>query len=255
MFIDTHCHLDHSQFDPDLTSVIEKARQEGISRIILIATGIDSIEKCLKIKRSFPNFVYLCAGFDPFSVSHFQPSHLLVLEKLIQEIQIQAIGEIGLDYHYEKHTKDLQRGIFRQQLLLAKQYNLPVVIHNRDAHQDIIQILNEIKVSHVILHCFSGNLAFAQEMMGLGYYLSFAGNVTFKNSPLSALLPQISLDRLLIETDSPFLAPVPERGKRNEPAFLKFTAEFIAQRLNLSIPEFSKILWGNTKQAFQLKDL
>lgn len=233
--IDSHCHLDDKQFDPDRNEVIARAREAGVERMMAIGTGNGppDLEAALRLARQH-SFIYATVGVHPHDAAKATPETFAAMEALASEATAQtkllAIGEIGLDYHYDFSPRDVQRDVFIEQLKLARRAAKPIVIHTREAWDDTLLLLREHWSGSGIMHCFSGGPAEARQALDLGFYLSFGGVLTFPKAEAlreaARLAPE---DRLLIETDAPYLAPVPKRGKRNEPAFMVETARRLAE--------------------------
>ena len=233
--VDSHCHLDDKQFDPDRDEVIERARQAGVERMMAIGTGSGppDLEAALRLARQYA-FIYATVGVHPHDASKATPETFAAMEALAAEAaaetKVLAIGEIGLDYHYDFSPRDVQRDVFVAQLKLAGRAGKPIVIHTREAWDDTLLLLREHWSGGGIMHCFNGGPAEARQALDLGFYLSFGGVLTFPKADglreAARLAPE---DRLLVETDAPYLAPVPKRGKRNEPAFMVETARRLAE--------------------------
>jgi TatD DNase family protein len=227
---DSHCHLDDKQFDADREQVIERALAAGIERMMAIGTGSGppDLEAGLRLARQYP-FIYATVGVHPHDASKATPETFAALEPLLSEDKVVAVGEIGLDYHYDFSPRDVQAAVFAGQLKLAGRAGKPIVIHTREAWQDTLRLLREDWSGGGIMHCFSGGPAEARAALDLGFHLSFGGVLTFPKADTlrqaARLTPE---DRLLVETDAPYLAPVPKRGKRNEPAFLVETVRQLA---------------------------
>ena len=250
MFIDTHCHLSKEDYG-DVDLVIKKAAGNNVKA--LIASGCDKkgISEALEISNKYPN-VFLALGYHPSEARTTTDSDLLELETIVKEnSKVVAIGEIGLDYYWDKDNKEEQKELFRKQLKLAKRLNLPVVIHSRDAFQDTYDILKEEQVKGVI-HCFSGNLDNAKMYLSLGFSLGIGGVVTFKNTNLKETLKSIPLERVVLETDSPYLAPTPHRGEKNTPEYIPLIAEEISRIYEIPLEEVEKITCENAKKIFNL---
>ena len=229
--IDSHCHLDDKQFDPDREEVIKRARQAGVAHMMAIGTGNGppDLEAALRLAGQHA-FIYATVGVHPNDASKATPETLAAMEELAAEAKVLAIGEIGLDYHYDFSPRDVQRDLFVAQLKLAGRAGKPIVIHTREAWDDTLRTLREHWSGGGIMHCFSGGPAEARQAMDLGFYLSFGGVITFpKADRLREAARLAPADRLLVETDAPYLAPVPKRGKRNEPAFLVETVRRLAE--------------------------
>ena len=231
MLFDTHAHLEDEKFDDDRAEVIENIKNAGIGFVVNPGCDVESSKKAVKLSEEY-DFIYAAVGVPPHDTEDMTPSTLDEIEKLCSHKKVKAVGEIGLDYYYDFSAKEKQIYWFEEQMELAKKVKLPVIIHDRDAHRDTIDILKKKHVEEVggVMHCFSGSVEMAEEALRLGMYISVAGPVTFKNS---ARLPQVVLrvpnDRLLIETDSPYLTPEPMRGKRNDSSKIIYTAKKIAE--------------------------
>lgn len=249
MFIDTHCHLSIEDYD-DIEEVIKENRKVGISKIIISGCSYDSIIESLDIADKYED-VYVTIGFHPDQVEVTTDKELSFLRDKLSHPKVVGIGEIGLDYHYTKELKDAQISLFEKQLKLAEEFNLPVVIHSRDATLDTINTLKKYKLRGDI-HCFSGSLETAKIYISMGYYLGIGGVVTFKNSNLSNVIKEIGLSNVLLETDSPYLAPVPLRGTKNSSKNIPIIADYLAELLNISVEEVSKITLSNTFHLFDL---
>lgn len=230
--IDSHCHLDGEPFDADRDAVIERARAAGVGRMLAIGTGEGppDLEAGIRLADKYP-FIYATVGVHPHEAAKATPEILARLRALAAHAKVVAVGEIGLDYHYDFSPRDVQRSIFIEQLLLAAEAAKPIVIHTREAWDDTLQIIADHPLTAGgIMHCFTGGPNEAEQALALGFHLSFGGVITFPKSQAvreaAALVPE---NRLLIETDAPYLAPVPHRGKRNEPAFIVDTVRKLAE--------------------------
>jgi len=235
MLIDSHCHLDDKQFDPDRADVITRARESGVERMMAIGTGNGppDLEAALRLARQY-DFIYATVGVHPHDAAKATPETFAAMEALAAEAtaksKVLAIGEIGLDYHYDFSPRDIQRDVFLTQLKLAGRAGKPIVIHTREAWDDTLALLREHWSGGGIIHCFSGGPVEARQALDLGFHLSFGGVITFpKAEALREAARMVPEDRLLIETDAPYLAPVPKRGKRNEPAFMVETVRRLAE--------------------------
>lgn len=247
MLIDTHLHLAGEDYDID--EVLNRAMERGVSYFIV--GGSDTIDNRLNndLVSRYDN-VYMSAGFHPCMADTVTDEDFVFLEEIVEKNEkVVAIGEIGLDYYYGKENKDLQISLFRRQLDLAVKYKLPVVIHTRDAFLDTYNILKEYNLKGVI-HCFSGSLESAREYISLGYYLGIGGVVTFKNSKLSEVIGEIGLEKVVLETDSPYLSP--DRGKKNEPCNVRVICKYLANLLGISEREVEKITSLNAISLFDL---
>lgn len=252
MLIDSHAHLDGKEFDQDRDEVIAFARKMGVDRIINIGFDLPSSRRSVNLAGQYPG-VYAAVGFHPHDAKKAGENYLAELEKLASHPKVVAIGEIGLDYYYNHSEPEVQKRVFREQIRLAKRIGKPIVIHDRDAHADILHILKEEKAGENggVLHCFSGSYEMAKECMKMGFYISLAGPVTFKNAKKGLdVAVNVPLNRLLIETDSPYLTPEPYRGKRNEPGYVRYVAERIAALKGIPLEEVAEATTRNAEELF-----
>lgn len=247
MYIDTHCHLSREDYD-DIDKVIEENKNANVDKIVVSSCSRESIEEVMDLKDRY-DMVYVTIGYHPEYADTVSQSDLDNLKSLLGEKKIIGIGEIGLDYHYTKDTKDKQIWLFEEQLKIAEEFNLPVVIHSRDATMDTINTLKKYKVKGII-HCFSGSLETANIYISMGFLLGIGGVVTFKNSKLKDVVKELSLESIVLETDSPYLTPVPFRGKINSSKYLEFIANFIADIKNISVDELAEITSRNASSLF-----
>ncbi len=248
MFFDSHCHLTAEQFDADRADVIQRALDAGVTRMLTLATDVASSRAVIELAEQYEG-VYAAIGIHPESVAQATETDLTVIRELAAHPKVKAIGEIGLDYYWDKTTAARQQTFFEKQLELAAELGLPVAIHDRDAHDKILETLVQKQALGIrgVLHAFSGTLEMAQRAIVLGYVVSFGGPVTFKNNHQTPpLVEQLPLERILIETDSPYLTPHPFRGKRNEPAHVLVVAERIGKLKGL---ETGQIATQTTKNA------
>jgi TatD DNase family protein len=253
-FIDSHAHLDLPEFNRDRDETIQRARKNEVEKIITIGIGIKECREALRIAGSYP-FVYAAIGIHPHNAKTVDLKTLDFLEKNSSNKNVVALGEMGLDFYRNLSPKEDQIRCFRAQLDLARSLKLPVIIHDREAHKETLSILREENARETggVLHCFSGDIKMAFSCMDMGFYISIPGTVTFKNAKtLHEVVGKVPLDSLLIETDAPFLAPVPFRGKRNEPAYVKLVAERIARIKNISLEEVAHATTQNAKNLFSL---
>ncbi|QHT58680.1 TatD family hydrolase [Paenibacillus lycopersici] len=252
MLIDTHTHLDSHKFDADREEVIERALAEGVHKLINVGFNRETIPTTMALAEKYP-FIYAAVGWHPVDSIDMKPEDLEWIASLCDHPKVVAIGEIGLDYHWDTSPKDVQQLAFRQQIALAKEKRKPIVIHNRDAHEDVVRILREEGASNVggVMHCFSGSWETAKQCLDMNFYISFGGPLTFQNARVpKEVMAKVPLDRLLIETDAPYLAPHPHRGKRNESAFVRLVASTMAEILNKSLVEIGEITTENAKRCF-----
>lgn len=260
MFIDSHCHIDGPEYNPDREEVIARAREAGVTTMLNVGTGdphTDAFDRAVELAEKHEG-VYAAVGVHPHDAKLFDDAAEQTLIELVrQSKRVIAWGEIGLDYHYDHSPRDVQREVFRRQLGIAREMDLPVVIHSREADDDTISILREELAGYQragVLHCFGGSLAMAQQAMKLGFFISFAGNLTFKKAEdLRDVARQLPLDRLLIETDCPYLTPVPFRGKRNEPARVVETARCLAELHGKELEEIGRMTSENFVKLFQVE--
>jgi len=256
MYFDTHAHMDDGRFDEDREELFRELPSRGISLVINPGADMISSRKAIDYARAY-EYVYAAVGVHPHDAEGMKDGDLDELERMaLSESKVVAIGEIGLDYFYDFSPREVQKERFIQQLELASKLGLPVIIHDRDAHGDIMDILEYKKsiLTGGVMHCYSGSWEMAKQLLDLGFYISLAGPVTFKNAkrPIE-VAEKIPLDRLLIETDSPYLTPVPHRGKRNDPGYVKFVAEKIGEIRGLSGEEIGRITMENGKRLFSIK--
>jgi TatD DNase family protein len=248
MLIDTHAHLDSPKFDNDRAEVIARAQEAGIDTIVNIGFNRETIPSTMALAEQYP-FIFAAVGWHPTdAVDMNLEEDLAWIEKLCGHPKVVAIGEIGLDYYWDTSPKEVQHKVFREQIRLARRLNKPIIIHNRDAHEDVVRLLKEEKASEVggIMHCFSGSWETAKQCLDMNFYISFGGPVTFKNARVpKEVMERVPLDRLLLETDAPYLAPHPHRGQRNESAYVRLVAETAAQIKGLSLEEISNITSEN----------
>lgn len=254
MLFDTHAHLDDEQFAEDQQAVIQRAQQAGVGLIVNVGYNISSARHTVELTKKY-DFVYGAVGMHPHDAKDLNEESLAALREMAQESRIVAVGEIGLDYYYDFSPREKQQQVFRQMLRLAKELRLPVIIHDREAHEDTWRIVQEENAAEVggIFHCYSGSWPWAQEIIKQGFYIALGGTVTFKNAKKAVEVAQkIPLESLLLETDCPYLAPVPYRGKRNEPAFVAEVANTIAALRGITTEELAAITTENGKRVFAI---
>lgn len=255
MFIDSHSHLDDERFDGDRDILIKSLKENKIDIAINVGADLETSINSVKLADQYDN-IYATIGVHPHSASEVTEETLDKFREMAKNVKVVAIGEIGLDFYYDNSPRDLQRKWFKEQLKLAKELKLPVVIHSRDASQETFDTIKEAQDGNLrgVMHCFSGSVEMAMEYIKLGFYISVAGPVTFKNARVvREVVEALPLDKLLIETDCPYLTPEPYRGKRNEPMFVKYVAEKIAQIKNISLEELAQATSTNTKNLFNIK--
>ncbi|WP_226660094.1 TatD family hydrolase [Pseudalkalibacillus hwajinpoensis] len=252
MLFDTHTHLNVEQFSEDQQEVIERAQAAGVSKMIVVGFDRETITQAMALVEKY-DFLYAAVGWHPVDAIDMKEEDLEWIEELAGHPKVVAIGEMGLDYHWDKSPHDIQKDVFRKQIALAKRVNLPIIIHNREATRDVIDVLKEENAAEVggIMHCFAGGVEEANECLDMNFYISLGGPVTFKNAKLpKEVAKEIPIDRLLIETDCPFLAPHPNRGKRNEPAYVKLIAEQIAELKEMDYEDLAKRTSENAMNLF-----
>ncbi len=253
-FADTHSHLYLPEFDPDRANVVANALKAGVEKILLPNIDISSVEPMLKMTRDFPGICYAMTGLHPTSVREDFASQIGTLADIAEKENIIAIGEIGIDLYWDKTFKNEQMEALRMQINLAIEKQLPVVIHCRESFNEIFEVLEEFRGKQPagVFHAFSGSVEQAQKIISEGFYLGIGGIVTFKNSGLASVIGETGPEKLLLETDSPFLAPTPNRGKRNESAYIPIIAGKIASATGLSTGEIASITTRNAMKLFNL---
>ena len=254
MLIDSHAHLDMKQFDLDRDQVIDRAVSADVKYIITVGTDIISSRNAVKLATRYPS-IFATAGIHPHNADNANKDDLEHIALIAQHEKIIAIGEIGLDFFRNRSARKRQIEVFTQQLAIATSLNLPVVIHDREAHTETVNILSSFKRDgvHGMIHCFSGDYKLAKTFINMGYYISIPGTVTFNNANQTQdVVRRVPLNRLLLETDAPFLAPLPHRGKRNEPSYIIHTAQKIAKLRGISFEEISYQTSKNVCQLFNL---
>ncbi|MEA3422903.1 MAG: TatD family hydrolase [Bacillota bacterium] len=255
MLFDSHAHVNDERYKDDRHEMIMRAYESGVELIMLPGASLESSLSGVELSKEY-DFIYSAVGIHPHDTKNMDEMTLKMIRGLAKNSKVKAIGEIGLDYYYDFSPRDIQKKWFEEQLLLAKELKLPVIIHDRDAHQDVMDILTKVDVfeTGVVMHCYSGSKELALEYVKKGAYISFAGPITFKNArkakEAAAVVP---LDRLLIETDSPYLTPDPFRGKRNEPEHVRFVAMAIAGIRGISFDEVANITCDNAKKIFKIE--
>ncbi len=252
MLFDTHAHLNAIQYNEDLEEVIQRAKSENVSHIVVVGFDKETITKAMELTNQY-EMIYAAVGWHPVDAIDMTDKDLQWIRELSSHPKVVAIGEMGLDYYWDKSPKDVQKEVFRKQIQLAKEVKLPIIIHNRDATEDVVKILQEEKASEVggIMHCFTGSLEVAKQCMEMNFYISFGGPVTFKNAKKpKEVVKEIPMDRLLIETDCPYLTPHPLRGKRNEPSYVKYVAEQISELRGVSYEEIATKTSDNAMKLF-----
>lgn len=254
MLFDTHTHLNADQFNDDIKDVIEHALATGVKNMLVVGFDRKTIKRALTLVEQY-DFIYAAIGWHPVDALQMTDEDLSWIRELSSHPKVVALGEMGLDYHWDRSPRDIQNEVFRKQIRLAKSVNLPIIIHNREATEDVISILKEENASEVggIMHCYSSDLDNAQTCIDMNFYISFGGNVTFKNAhKLKEVAKEIPLRHMLIETDCPYLTPHPYRGKRNEPAYVKLVAEEIARLKGIDFETVAQKTFDNARRLFRI---
>ncbi|MCM8710717.1 TatD family hydrolase [Clostridium sp. SYSU_GA19001] len=250
---DSHAHYDDEAFNEDRDKVIEELKEMGVIGVLNCGASFDGTIQSVELADKY-DFFYAAVGIHPEHAEDFNDDVLGKLRLLAKNKKVKAIGEIGLDYYYEENpARDIQKKVFRAQMNLADELKLPVVIHDRDAHEDTLSILKEFPQVNGVIHCFSGSVEFARECLKLGYYIGFTGVVTFKNAKkIIEVVKEVPLSRMLVETDCPYMAPTPYRGKRNRSDYIKYIIEKIAEIKGVTEEEISKVTIDNTKKLLNI---
>lgn len=255
MLFDTHAHLDDPALYPDIDNVLKRAKEAGVTLINSVGCDWRSSLLNVHLAEKHPEMIYASVGVHPSEVADIDEQVLAKLLELAKTPRVIGWGEIGLDYHYENTNKELQQKYLRLQISLAKEAGKPIIIHDRDSHQDVVDILQEehAGINGGILHCFSGSWEMAKQCLKMGFFISFAGPLTYKNARVPVeVAGKVPLDMVLVETDSPYLTPHPFRGKTNEPARVIYTAEKLAQIRGMYYEEIAEITTANAKRIFRL---
>lgn len=255
MLIDTHCHLDFKDFNDDLGAVLKRSIDSGIKFIINVGSSLEGTARSVKIAQE-NGFIYAAIGIHPHEADKVSGNDFKIFTGFLKKPKVVAIGEIGLDYYRNISSMENQKKLFIRLLEIAKGANLPLIIHNRDSHEDMVDILKNIMGNSLsgVMHCFSGDEKFLKTCLDMGFFISFTCNVTYKNAgKLREIARLVPMDRLLLETDAPFLAPQDLRGRRNEPMYVKYVAEEVARIKGMDFEEVAKITTENAKKLFKLK--
>lgn len=255
MLFDSHAHLNNERFDEDREQLINSLKEKQVDLVVNPGADIETSISSIELSKKY-DFIYAAVGVHPQDVGELDETSMDKLRKLATENdKVVAIGEIGLDYYYENYPKEVQKYWFKKQIELANELKLPIIIHDRDAHGDTFEIIKNTKNPEIgcVLHCYSGNVELAKEYIKMGCYISIPGTVTFKNNKKTReVAREIPLEYLLIETDSPYMAPEPHRGKRNDPSLVQFVADKIAQEKGISYEEVCKATKENAKRFFNI---
>ena len=250
---DTHAHYDDPQFDPDREALLTALPENGVGLVVNPGCDIPTSRQAIALAERYPH-VYAAVGYHPENCGPYVPEDLDILRELARRPKAVAIGEIGLDYYWEENPpRDFQQQVFRSQLQLAQELDLPVIVHDREAHGDSLAIVREFPAVRGVFHCFSGSAEMARELVKLGWMVSFTGVLTYKNARKALeAAAAVPLERLMIETDSPYMAPVPNRGKRNDSRNVAFICEKLAEVKGISPEECQQITWENGKRFFRI---
>ncbi len=254
MLIDSHAHIQGKEYAGEVEAVIARAREAGVEKIIAVggAGDMSSNTEAIALAKSFPD-IYATVGMHPHDAKDVGADEIKKLKDLAAAPKVIAVGETGLDYYYDHSPRDVQRRVFAGFIHLARETGLPIVVHERDAAQDVADLLRAEGAGKLrgVIHCFTGNYEAACAYLDLGFYISFTGIITFKNADaLRDVVRNVPLERILVETDSPFLTPVPHRGKRNEPAYVRYVAEVVARVNGLSLDEAARVTTDNVRKLF-----
>ena len=254
MLVDSHCHLDFNDFEDDIAEIIERAKENGVNMILNAGNNIDELPNQLALSEKYP-FVYAAVGVHPHNALEYPELKAADLLAHTSHPKVIGIGETGLDYYYDYAPRDLQIKLFKEHIKASQESGLPIIIHNRESDEDMINILDEAykeKPFSGVIHCFSSSRKLADFALSIGFYLSASGMITFnKSTELRDIFADVPLDKILVETDSPFLAPVPHRGHRNEPAFVIYTAEKLAQLREIPFEKIAQITSDNFCNLFR----
>ena len=250
MMIDTHCHINDIKYDLDVKEVISRAVESGVEKMICVGTDLKTSEKAIELADKYSE-IYATVGYHPHESKDAQKGYLYEFEEMSKNPKVVAIGESGLDYHYNISPESIQKKIFREQIELAQDIKLPIIMHNRNSSDDLLSIIESTNLEYGVVHCFSENWEIANTLISKNIKLSFTGMVTFVKEPICEVLEKIDLKDFFLETDSPYLAPTPYRGKRNEPSLIKFIAEYIADVKQISSEEIIKQTTKNALDFFK----
>jgi TatD DNase family protein len=254
MIFESHAHYDDERFDSDRDDLLEKLPSEGIKYMINVAANINSSYKCVELARKY-DYIYAAVGVHPDDVKNMKEEDIKTIIDLADYDKVVAVGEIGLDYYYENSSKEIQKKWFKEQIEVAKKLQLPIIVHSREASKDTMDIIKSTDAKQIggVIHCYSGSVELAREYVKMGFYIGVGGVVTFKNaSKLKEVVKEISIDNILLETDSPYLSPVPNRGKRNDSSNLKYIAEEIAKLKDITYDEVLTSTYANAKRLFEV---
>lgn len=254
MLIDTHTHIDMENFADRFDEVMQTAKDYGVEKVVIPGVEPSGFDRIIKLCEEYPD-VYGAVGVHPEELNSYNEEAENKIKELLKHKKIIAVGEIGLDYYWDKSQIEKQKEIFERQILIAKQAQKPILVHDREAHLDSFEILKKSNAAEigVVMHCFSGSPEFAQQCINEGFYIAIGGVVTFKNAKkVKEVAKTVPLDKLLLETDAPYMTPVPFRGKENQPAYVKFVAEEIAQLRGVSFEEIAEATTANAKKLLKI---
>jgi TatD DNase family protein len=260
MFIDSHCHLFYEDFAADLPEVLRRAGEASVDRFIVPATNHRTAQQAIDLAECHPS-IFVAAGFHPLDLAEYSDEGFRTIEEMLTHPKVVAVGEIGIDYFYDRSPREYQKEIFSLQIELAVKNDLPIIVHTRDSVQDAVDIAVRYASAHPewkkeglrgVFHCFTGDAAQARMLIGHGFLVSFPGPITFKKATMPQVVKEIGLDNIMIETDSPFLTPVPFRGKRNEPSYIPIIGRTISEILNIPIEEVAAVTTRNAVRLFGL---
>ncbi len=254
MYFDSHAHLDDRRFNDDREEIFRRMQENGVTRMMNIGCDLSSSMRSVAMAEQHP-FVYAAVGTHPDAANLLDDNVLAMYRNLAANPKVKAIGEIGLDYHYEDNPREIQQVAFRRQLELAQELSMPVIVHEREAHGDAMKILDDYPDVTGVFHCFSGSWEFARELLKRGWYLGFTGVITFKNARKAVeVVENAPLHRLLIETDCPYMAPEPHRGRRNDPSYVPLMAAKIAEIKGVSVEEAARVTTENAMRLFRISE-
>jgi TatD DNase family protein len=252
MLVDTHTHIDMDNYKDNFGEILEEAKEYGVEKLVIPGVEPSGFERIVMLCEKYEN-VYGSVGVHPTEAKKFNQAAEDKMREYLKHPKIAAVGEIGLDYYWDKSFKELQKEVFERQINIAKEFNKPVLVHDRESHEDVFEILKKTNAKGVVMHCFSGSPEFALECVKEGFYIALGGVVTFKNAKeMKEVAKVVPLENLLLETDAPYLAPVPYRGKENRPAYVKFVAQEIAQLRGISFEEVSRVTTENAVKLLGL---
>ena len=254
MLFDTHTHYDDRKFTEDRYEILEDLKNHDVTYALNAGCDLKTSQMSIFLAEKY-DFLYASVGFHPHSASEFKDSDLSILENMASHNKVKAIGEIGLDFFYDNSPRDIQKDVFKKQIDLAVRLNMPVVIHDRDAHKECLDIIKTNPPKKLVYHCYSGSLEYAKILIKMGYKMSFGGAITFNNAKVSRdVIKNIPMDCIMLETDCPYLTPVPHRGKKNDSRYINLVAEKIAEIKGISYEEVCSITMQNAKDFFEITE-